>query len=89
MMADFVILSVATQRVTRRKPQQKIYKDKRKLAIFGYFAALSMTKFINITKIRIHQYDKQTLVILSLLQKRRKIHTLNLWILHFATQSSV
>ena len=51
MTADFVILSVATQRVARRKPQQKNpQRLKENLPFLDTSLALSMTKFISITQ---------------------------------------
>ena len=46
MTADFVILSVATQRVARRKPQQKNPKNLRYALFLDTSLALSMTKFM-------------------------------------------
>ena len=46
MTADFVILSVATQRVARRKPQQKNPKNLRYALFLDTSLALSMTKFL-------------------------------------------
>ena len=46
MTAHFVILSVATQRVARRSRSKKIHTFKMQIhtLIYGYFAALSMTR---------------------------------------------
>ena len=68
--ADFVILSVATQRVARRKPQQKNpHKLKENLPFMDTSLALSMTANASLRAVFAKTAD---FVILSLLQKGEK-----------------
>ena len=59
--ADFVILSIATQRVARRKPQQKNPKNLRYALFLDTSLALSMTKFMTQRVVwygKTNRYDK-------------------------------